>query len=105
MYTCGRQSFGRLGRGPALSPNTPAPVELPPPPQPGVRWRVLAVAAGGRHTLAAARLVAAEAGEPPPPPVVPLGGSPGRLAGVRALSFASEAGSEEGAKPGAQRDE
>ena len=59
LLSCGRQSFGRLGRSNAGNPNVPMPVELPPPPPgPGGvprRWLVEAVTAGGRHTLALAR--------------------------------------------------
>ncbi len=70
LLTCGRPSFGRLGRatGPGAgggpgsgNPNVPQPVELPPPPRtpggPRMRWWVDAVSAGGRHTLALARAV------------------------------------------------
>jgi alpha-tubulin suppressor-like RCC1 family protein len=61
LLSCGRQSFGRLGRSNADNANVPMPVELPPPP-PGPaamprRWRIEAVSAGGRHTLALARPV------------------------------------------------
>ena len=59
LYSFGRVSFGRLGRGPSSgSANEPNPVELPLPPA-NCRWRVEAVSAGGRHTLALARAVPA----------------------------------------------
>ena len=62
LLSFGRQSFGRLGRGHGSNPNVPMPVELPPAPK-GKQWRVEAVSAGGRHTLALARAVPlAEAG-------------------------------------------
>jgi hypothetical protein len=61
LLSCGRQSFGRLGRGPGHNANEPHPVELPPPPPPASRWRVEAVSAGGRHTLALARAVTDDA--------------------------------------------
>jgi hypothetical protein len=59
LLSCGRQSFGRLGRSSAGNPNVPLPVELPPPPPGAARWLVEAASAGGRHTLALCRPVAA----------------------------------------------
>lgn len=50
LLSCGRPSFGRLGRE-AVGCNAMAAVELPPPP-PGARWTCRAASAGGRHSLA-----------------------------------------------------
>lgn len=59
----GRTSFGRLGRACASTADAhrPHPIDLPPAPH-GTRWRVDAIAAGGRHSLALATAVADDAG-------------------------------------------
>jgi alpha-tubulin suppressor-like RCC1 family protein len=62
LLSCGRPSFGRLGRGPHTNPNVLQPVELPVAPQ-GCRWLCETASAGGRHTLAACRSVVVEEGE------------------------------------------
>lgn len=56
VYSFGRNSLGRLGR--AVSgkwSGDPAPVHFPPAPGGGA-WRVTSVCAGGRHTMATARV-------------------------------------------------
>ena len=60
LLSCGRPSFGRLGRG--GNPNVLQPVEFPVAPQ-GCRWLCETASAGGRHTLAACRSVLLEEGE------------------------------------------
>ncbi len=47
-YSFGRGSFGRLGTGEERDAITPVEVKLPGGPE---RWHVIAIAAGGRHSL------------------------------------------------------
>lgn len=56
VYSFGRNSLGRLGRVVSGKwSGDPAPVRFPPAPGGGA-WRVTSVCAGGRHTMATARV-------------------------------------------------